>query len=363
MNSTKRILVAPLNWGLGHATRCIPIIHELQQQGAEVFLASDGRALQLLQKEFPNLTHFKLPAYDINYPFSSMVMSIGLQLPKILKAIFLEKREIEKLIQEAKIDVIISDNRFGCFSKKVKTIFLTHQLTIKMPFKWLEMPVRWGNFFWIQKFDECWIPDFAGANNLSGALSDVARFTKVSKFSKSKTKFIGPLSRMKSGIVKKKYDAIFILSGPEPQRTFLENDLLIQLNNLAGNFLVVQGKTESKIREFLKENIEIVSFMTSKELNQAILASEIVVSRSGYSTLMDLTKLQKKAILIPTPGQTEQEYLANRFFEKDVFYYQNQKDLNLKKALKVGQGFLGFQQQKIDADLLGKAIRELLKNV
>ncbi len=354
MNSTKRILVAPLNWGLGHATRCIPIVRELQQQGAEVLLASDGRALQLLCKEFPDLPIIKLPAYDIKYPFSSMILSIGWQLPKIVRAIYLENRAINQLIEKEKIDVIISDNRFGCFSKKVKTVFLTHQLTIKMPLKLLEIPVRWGNFFWIRKFDECWIPDFIGKNNLSGELS-------AKRNSNTSVKFIGILSRMKSGVLKKKYRAIFILSGPEPQRTFLENKILIQLENLAGQFLIIQGKTELAQRIFIKKNIEVVSFMTSKELNRVILASEIVVSRSGYSTLMDLTNLQQKAILIPTPGQTEQEYLAERFYEKAIFYYQKQEDLDLKKALKASANFTGFQKNKQNENLLKRAITELLE--
>lgn len=354
MNSTKRILVAPLNWGLGHATRCIPIIRELQRQGAEVLLASDGRALQLLHEEFPDLPIFELPAYNIRYPFSSMVLSIGCQLPKIARAIYLENQAINQLIEKEKIDIIISDNRFGCFSKKVKTVFLTHQLTIKMPFKLLEIPVRWGNFFWIRKFDECWIPDFISENNLSGELSKI-------KNKQTGFKFIGVLSRMKAGVLKKKYRAIFILSGPEPQRTFLENKILIQLENLTGQFLIIQGKTELKQRVFIKKNIEIVSFMTSKELNEAILKSEIVVSRSGYSTLMDLANLQQKAILIPTPGQTEQEYLAERFFEKGIFYYQNQQGLDLKKALEKGLNFTGFQKNEHSENLLKRVITELLK--
>ena len=332
-------------------------------------LASDGRALELLREEFPELRCFELPAYHIRYPFSSMVLSIGWQLPKIARAIWRENRVIDKLIEVEKIDVIISDNRFGCFSKKVKTVFLTHQLTIKMPFKLLETPVRWGNFFWIKKFGECWIPDFEGGDNLSGELSNVGsqgqRLTKFLKLSKSgdsfSPKFIGVLSRMKKGIAEKKYRAIFILSGPEPQRTFLENAILIQLENLAGQFLIVQGKTEAKAHLFLKENIEVVSFMTSEELNAAILKSEIVVSRSGYSTLMDLVNLQQKAILIPTPGQTEQEYLAERFFEKGIFYYQKQTDLNLKIALETSVNFTGFQHKNRDENLLKSAIAELLE--
>ena len=368
MNSSKRILIAPLNWGLGHATRCIPIIRALEEKGAEVLIASDGRALALLKKEFPTLNFFDLPAYNIQYPFSNMILSIGWQLPKIVMAIWKEKRVIEQLIDKEKIDIIISDNRFGCFSKKVKTIFLTHQLNIKMPYSWLELPVYWGNYFWIKKFDECWIPDFKGENSLSGDLSISpqlrARPVKSLRLDRSKSslpfQFIGPLSRMTPQPLHKKYTAIFILSGPEPQRTILEKKILDQLPDLSGNFLIIQGKTERRSVINLKEHIKIISFMTSEELNQSILESEIVISRSGYSTIMDLANLGQKAILIPTPGQTEQEYLAKRFFDKGIFYYQKQEELDLKIALEKGKLFTGFRFPKMEDNRLRKVISELL---
>jgi len=370
LNFSKRILVAPLNWGLGHATRCIPIIQELQKQGAEVILASDGRALELLKKEFPNLPIFELPPYNIRYPFSSMIFSVGLQFPKIIKAIWKENRAIQHLVEKEKIDVIISDNRFGCFSKKAKTVFLTHQLTIKMPFSWLEKPVRLGNFFWIRKFDELWIPDFAGEENLSGELSHLPTPKGELKHDKGtnsllevggkKIKYIGALSRMKKYDATKKYDAIFILSGPEPQRTFLEKKILEQIELLKGKFLIVQGKTERKETFQLKPNIKIISFLIANELTQAILESELIVSRSGYSTLMDLFFLQKKALLIPTPGQTEQEYLAERFQKKNIFYHQKQDELNLEKAFQEIKNYTGFATDSSEKDLLKKAITELL---
>ena len=364
MNSSKRILVAPLNWGLGHATRCIPIIRELQQQGAEVLLASDGRALQLLREEFQHLPYHTLPAYEITYPFSSMLWSIGWQIPKILRAIKREHAAIDQIIQRERIDAIISDNRFGCFSKKVKTVFLTHQLMIKMPYQWLEKPVNWGNHFWIRQFDECWIPDFFGDHNLSGDLSDYKRNGSrnfKNKGVREDPKFIGILSRMKAGLPTKKYRAIFILSGPEPQRTYLEEKILKQIEKMPERFLIVQGKTEFKSSEVLNNHIEIVSFMTSPQLNQAILDSEIVVSRSGYSTLMDLANLHKKALLIPTPGQTEQEYLANRFFESGIFYCQSQKNLNLTVDLEKAELYPGFSRHNSQNERLKDAVKQLLE--
>ncbi|MBK7872558.1 MAG: hypothetical protein IPJ74_18690 [Saprospiraceae bacterium] len=129
----KRILVAPLDWGLGHATRCIPIVQELLDQDAEVLLATNGGAFELLRKEFPTLIVEKLPAYNIRYANGNMYWNVGIQLPKIIKAIVSEYYTLKKLIHQYQIDAIISDNRYGCFSKKVKCIFITHQINILIP--------------------------------------------------------------------------------------------------------------------------------------------------------------------------------------------------------------------------------------
>jgi len=338
-SSSRRVLVAPLNWGLGHATRCIPIIEELLRQNAEVILASDGRAYELLQQEFPNLTIEKLPSYHIRYPSGNMIWNMAWQMPRIARAVWQEHRVLKKLIQKYQIERVISDNRFGCFSRIVPSVFITHQLNILVPHVFLQTLARLVNRFCIRQFSECWIPDVPGEQSLAGKLAHSKPFKKI--------RYVGILSRMKPMQMPIQYDAIVVLSGPEPQRTRLEALVLKQLANLSGRFLVVQGKPErlsDQVTERLSDRGQVVitPFLKAEALNAAMAASEVVIARAGYSTIMDLAMLSKKAILLPTPGQTEQEYLAVQLFTKNIFYYQAQSKLDLAEAFQNVQHFSGL---------------------
>lgn len=359
MNEPKKVLVASLNWGLGHATRCIPIIRFLQKQNVAVFLASDGRAFHLLEKEFPALPIFQLPAYGITYRTSNMMWNMAWQLPKMMRAIANEKKAIAKIVAKEKIDIIISDNRFGVFSQKTYNVFMTHQINLPIPVPLFQQIGNWLNRKMILRFDECWIPDFEKKPNLSGKLSH-GIFSLKKNTAWHGTKYIGCLSRMKKVEGKIKRKAIIILSGPEPQRTFLEKKIFEQAAELPFQFLLVKGQTERKEHFYFNENIEVISFLTSQELNQAIVESEIVISRSGYTTLMDLVALEKKAILIPTPGQMEQEYLARHFFEQKIFFTTTQKDFDLKNALEKVESFSGFGKLSFEKTNFKKNVIELL---
>ncbi len=355
MPTKKRILVTILNWGLGHVTRCIPIIRELLQQNTEVILASDGRALNLLKEEFPQLICLELPAYNITYRTNNMFWNIGTQLPKIAKAIFQEHQLIEKIVEKHRINAIISDNRYGCYSRKVQSIFLTHQINIKIPNHLIEQQIAYINKRCIQRFSACWIPDFEDEPNLAGSLSH--------GFSLKNVEYIGALSRMQYHERPKKYDVIAVLSGPEPQRTYLEQLLLEQMQDLSQQFLLVRGVTETYLEEQLTKNIKVISYLASERLNEAILESEVIISRSGYSTLMDLAYLQKRAILIATPGQTEQEYLAQHFQDQGIFYSQSQSNLNLKMALKEVESYKGFGAEDFPKGRLGEVILQFLNSL
>ena len=215
MSSQKTVLIAPLNWGLGHATRCIPIIRFLQTQQVNIILASDGRALHLLKKEFPNLTALELPSYGITYPTTNMVWNIAIQMPKFFKTIFKERKAIQKICMDHKVDVIISDNRFGVFYKGAYSIFLTHQINLPIPIPGIRAIGNWFNKKVIKGYDECWVPDFKSTPNLAGNLSH----------GYDGVRFIGPLSRMNPIEATIRRKAIVILSGPEPQRTILETKI------------------------------------------------------------------------------------------------------------------------------------------
>ena len=326
MNSSKRILVAPLNWGLGHATRCIPIIHELLRHGHQPYLASDGVALSLLKKEFPNLPAFELPSYKISYAEKGKNFKIKMiwDSPKVLKAMSKEKKAVKQLVKEHELDGIISDNRLGAYYKKVPCVFITHQLNVLS-----------GNTTWmsskahqkiIKKFDACWVPDVQEKPNLTGKLGHL-------KKSKLNIVYLGPLSRFEKKELPIVNDLMVLLSGPEPQRTMLEEKLLHELQGFEGSILFVKGKIEDEqvVEETQTPKGKVLhyNFMKSDELEKALNQSAKVLCRSGYTTVMDLAKLEKRAFFIPTPGQYEQEYLAKRMQKQGLVPFSNQEDFKL----------------------------------
>lgn len=327
-NFQKRVLVAPLNWGLGHVSRCIPLIRSLENLGAKVVLASDGIALSLLKAEFPHLPAIALPSYRIRYFSNKMVRNIARQMPRILYAIRTEQWATERIVRDLQIQGIISDNRYGCFSDQTQNVLLTHQLNLRIPNHLLEWTANAVLRRAFAKFDTIWVPDAASEPTLSGELSHPATGLKA-------VQYLGLLSRAQAPALKgaTEYDVAVVLSGPEPQRTNLEQMLLEQAILLPQKFIFIQGKTQSKEQYFAAENVEVVSYLTTEELNRVVAASETVICRSGYSSLMDLAANQKPAILIPTPGQTEQEYLADYLAIAGYFTVQQQQSIDLKAAL------------------------------
>ena len=333
---SKTILIAPLNWGLGHATRCIPIIKALQENNYIPIIASDGNALELLKKEFPYVQTLKLPSYQIEYAKKGKNFKWKLlkNFPEMIKAIWKEEKKVRKWIKKYEIDGIISDNRLGVFSKKIPSVYLTHQLNVMT-----------GNTTWftsilhqhiIKKHNECWIPDIEGTQNLTGKLGHIVN-------PDFNLKYIGPLSRMHKKDVSKRYDLMIILSGPEPQRALLEEILKIEILGFNGKIVFIKGIIEKDQKKEQIENVTYYNFMNSRQLEQTFNESDIVICRSGYTTIMDLVKLDKKVYFIPTPGQYEQEYLAKKFQEEglvpyskqDEFCIDNLKELDKYKGLPV----------------------------
>lgn len=326
MERKKRILVSPLDWGLGHATRCIPIINELINQNAEVIIASDDRPLKILKAEFPQLTFIKLKGYDISYQKKgSFFWKIFKLTPSILRKIHNEYETLKVIVEKYKIDGIISDNRFGLFHKKTPSVFITHQV-------WIDAGIFSGiiqamNKWFLNKHIDVWIPDFEDDINLSGKLSH-------KKNHNLKLSYLGPISRFTKSTddLKAQYDLIAILSGPEPQRTIFENMILSQLSFSSLKAILVRG-TPGKNLPHSHLNVEIFDHLPSSILQEKIEASKFVLSRSGYTTIMDLSVLNKKAFLIPTPGQTEQEYLAENLEKLKMAVVQNQKSFDLMAGI------------------------------
>ncbi len=320
----KKVLVAPLNWGLGHATRCIPIINALMDQGIEPVIASDGAALSLLKKEFPHLQMKTMPSYNIEYSkkASNFKFKMLLNSPKIAHAINAERKAIKKLVEEENFCGIISDNRMGIRHKSIPSVFITHQLTV-LSGKTTSFSTKIHNKY-IKKFDLCWVPDMADDPNLSGELGHP-------KKSSIPVTYLGPLSRFEYQIVPKRYDIMVLLSGPEPQRTLLEQKLFQEFEQSDKKIVFVRGLIEDTHKTYVKNNITIHNYLTGIDLQNTINSSNLIISRSGYTTVMDLAKLKKKAFFIPTPGQFEQEYLAQRLTTNKLVPSCNQNEFTLKK--------------------------------
>ena len=330
----KKIIIAPLNWGLGHATRCVPIIKELQKSNFTPVIASDGTALQFLIKEFPSLEFFELPSYKISYG-RNLKWSLIRKIPTIVRAVHKERLLIQEYIhQNPDVVGIISDNRFGCYYTKIPSVYITHQLNVLSGFL---TPVT--SFFHrrvIRKYNECWIPD--EENSVYSG--------KLSRSSKNlNQKYIGVLSRFKKQELPQDIDVLILLSGPEPNRTQLEIKLTSIFKTSSKKVYLIQGIVE-KTQKTTKENqLTIVNFMLTKQLEHTLNLSKMVICRAGYSSVLDLVSLRKKALLIPTKFQNEQEYLAKYLQQKGYFSFVKERKVN-KNTLDVFPEFTPANYQK-----------------
>lgn len=351
----KKILIAPLDWGLGHATRCIPIINEFLKKDVEVVLGSNGRSLDLLRDNFPKLRVVEIPGYDFIYPSGQgMVWAALKQVPKVLRKIRTEKQYVKQLQEKEKFDLIISDNRYGCFCNSTYNIFIGHQLALMVPefMAFGRKILYYYHLSFLKSFQEIWIPDFEGENNLSGRLTHDFSLPK-------NCFFIGPQSRFSTmePSIENKYGffILILLSGPEPQRSILQQKIIDEAKNLEQNFVVVEGKTESNAFSTNK-NITIIGHAYGQQLFDLIYNSKGILCRSGYSTIMDLDFFGKRAFYIPTPGQTEQEYLAKYMSEKGIAAYSSQQNFKLKDAVHYLLKSSSFKNNYISNYLLSKKV-------
>lgn len=353
-----KILVAPLDWGLGHATRCIPIIHKLTSLGCQVILAGDGRIKPLLTREFPLLQFLELPGYHIRYSGGKwkMPFRIAQQIPSILKSIKVEHDWLQNAAQEYGIQGIISDNRYGLHHDSLPTVFMTHQLRIQTPLgSFFTDQLQEINYSYINKFSFCWIPDNGGSHNLAGKLSHPREWPAVP------LRYLGPLSRMKGGKTPTDENILIILSGPEPQRTQLENLFTEESRESKLKVTMVLGLPGEIVEKTnFPSNMEVFNHLPTAELDEKISKASIVISRCGYSTVMDLAAMNKKSILIPTPGQTEQEYLASHLMENNYALCIPQEKFRLKQAVDLAKNFNYHPMPSTNEKNFDQAIKEFI---
>ena len=349
-----RILVAPLDWGLGHSTRCIPIIKELILQGCEVYIVADKKRFYLLKKEFPDTVLLRYKGYEIEYSRQNrfLIFKLLFQIPKVFLRVIAEKKWLEKIIEQNNIDAVVSDNRFGMYNKRIPSVYLTHQLYIKTGNQIVEQIAQRIHYFFLKKFTACWVPD-SKENGLAGELSHPKKLPQ-------NITYIGPLSRFRKDSNEEKiYDLLIILSGPEPQRTIFENKIFADLKTINANIFLIRGLPGETNKPKSLSNVLIENHLDAAELNATIEKSKMVLCRSGYTSVMDLSVLKKKAILVPTPGQTEQEYLATYLMSKGYFFSMSQKEFSLKKAME-GAASFNFNPPNIMPDFYKKTVDEFV---
>lgn len=345
MNSKQKILIAFLDWGLGHATRCMPIVDALLERNYQVIIAGNGKSLLMMQEQYPNLKSYELPDYNIQYNGDkNAAWQILFQARKIYNAIKKEHQFLSTIIEKENINIIISDNRYGIYHQNCKNIFIGHQIAIQAPrpFKFVEPFLLKQILKLISKFNELWIPDMEDeVHNLSGVLSHKIKFTIP-------VKYIGILSRFNkdnhsSKIDDKRYKIVALISGVEPSRSDFEQKIIKSLEETNRTCLLICGRIEKQKSIKQHKNITIINFLQGYELEYYLQQAEVVICRSGYSTVMDLMALEKKAIFIPTPGQTEQEYLAENLAKQGIAIYQKQSSMNLVAALSQIESIKGFK--------------------
>lgn len=354
------VLLSPLDWGLGHTTRCIPIINELLHQGCNVIIACNSTQKALLTKEFPQLGYVHLSGYNLKYGKKrwGTIIRIILQTPKILIKINNEKTWLNIFLKSQPVDLIISDNRFGFYAPDIHSVFITHQLYITTGLGNLaDRILQKMNYSRIKKFSTCWVPDQQGAKTLAGKLSNPQNLPAVP------VHYLGGLSRFNTcNQNDHRIAVIIILSGPEPQRSLFEELVLSTLHSLPEKTVLVRGlpKESSDVR--VVNNCTIYNHAPGGLLNELICDAEFVISRSGYTTVMDLMKLGKKSILVPTPGQAEQEYLATHLHEQQLAYTVSQSQFSLTKALANARAF-AYQLANISMEEYRKVIEKMIVQI
>ncbi len=322
-----KIFFPVLNWGLGHASRSLPLIRHYLNLGHEVVCASDGEALTMLRKELPEQLVLELPGYGILYESRFMPINMLRHSTGMLRTIKTEHELTKAIVKRHQIDCIISDNRYGCYQPDVPSALITHQLQVFTGNALLDTYIRRQIRSWFKKFNEVWIPDQEPPDNITGDLSGIDT-SPVPKY------YLGIISELHCQPTSGRFDAVAVISGPEPQRTNFEQIVTKQLSSLPGKYAIVRGKPDDNISVQQTGNLTIFPYLSRSALSSLLAETSIVISRSGYTTLMDLAKTGHKAILCPTPGQYEQVYLADRLANMNQCVYERQENLNLEEAFK-----------------------------
>jgi len=338
----RKIFFAPLDWGLGHITRILPLIRRFLERGDRVYVATRGRALEILKKEAATCIFLDFPQYPIKYPRNKFFVTrfMLITFPGMLWAMWREKQALKKLQVLYQFDILISDNRFCVNLPGTQSFLISHQLRYKLP--WMisrfEMIPEYFNYLFFKKYDRILVPDYQNELNLTGELSHGLRYLPESRLL-----YTGILCDLPEGKenIDGRIDYLILISGPEPQRSILEKLIFKQVDMLEGKVVVALGKPEKKYR-IRKGNTVFYSHLNREQVTDFMRRSDFIVSRSGYTTVMEMVELNKRGVFIPTPGQIEQEFLARYYLQKGWCFYMPQNKFNLLTAVTQGKRFPGF---------------------
>ena len=322
--------------GIGHATRSFPIIKDMIKKENEVVIISHGRALSLLKKEFPNLKFYDIPDYPIKYTEKAhqFIPYMLANSSKIIKNMLKSHKFFLDIDKRENFDLIISDSRYDVFNYHKDSYLIIHQLRIMLKMAFLRGGTMFYNSYLSKYFKKILVPDFE-ENSLSGELSHNLKF-----INKDKIEYIGPLSPFKRVSMKKDLDLLISISGPEPQRTIFEKKVMKEIGNMEGNIVITLGRPEVERRE---EKLKIYPYLSFKRREEIMNRSKLIISRPGYSTIMDLYFIGGKAMFIPTPGQPEQEYLARYMKRRKIAGFMSQDNMDIEKMIKESENYEGFR--------------------
>lgn len=371
-----KVLIAPLDWGLGHAARCEPIIWAFRAAGAEVSVGVSGQNSEFFKKACPDVKQFELPSYRIVYPKIGAFMPLWLlsKSSEMHQIIQEEHKQIEALVQKEDFQIVLSDNRFGAWSSRAFSIYMTHQLRISFPkmFRHAELLGEKFHAKLVSPFNEIWVPDTQEAFGLAGKLSHA-------HWKKHNLRYVGALSRfatLEENFLPKSlenssskidlqnfnhFDFLGVVSGVEPARSRLENKLFEIFSHIDGHHAILQGLPNEEETPLEKGNVTFFPHLPTEKFRALVRRSKYFVSRSGYSTVMDQCFLGSNCLFIPTPGQTEQEYLAKMLQRKGFARRIKEHNLSAKSLVNAFRG----EPRKLprgDSSKLYQAVREALEN-
>jgi uncharacterized protein (TIGR00661 family) len=357
------ILFSPLDWGMGHTTRCIPLLTSLLESGCEVLVACNSTQKIILENELPNLRFVDLEGYEVRVAGKNgfTKLKIVAQITNILTKIKGENRWLSRFLNSNKVDAVISDNRYGLYNAFVTCIFITHQLR---PYSglglFIDAIMQRFLYSYVNKFHSCWIPDYQHPPGLAGNLSHAQKKPKIP------VSYIGCMSRLQISQthVDINNELLIILSGPEPQRSLFENLLLEELakapDDLKSRTIIIRARPSASSTKQYINGIACYDHVNANHLSALAHQSAFIISRSGYTTLMDMFKLKKKMILVPTPGQAEQEYLAEVCAKNNYALSYRQHSFSLLHALNAAKAF-HYSLPEFDMELYKKTINEFSK--